>query len=265
MKESENPVVNYLDQVTADVISEVYIRDVRLFSQSLRDRILPNFCNLEVEVEQFGETLYKNSLNQYEAETAFEKSAEWLESMLKVRQSVINLHSVGLRHLFEQQVYDLTYVARIDQPFQRNSANKKRDDRSIEEKEKLRYADFKYDKKLLKEICGLDIETLVGWVEITELIYISDAIKHAEGRSMAKLRKNYPGLLKSSDSLHDIDPEISVLLAPRKNNRVIRNLLAGDEICLKEQDIKRYADAIESFWLDFVSHINKKLELAIAN
>jgi adenosylmethionine-8-amino-7-oxononanoate aminotransferase len=54
-------------------------------------------------------------------------------------------------------------------------------------------------------------------------------------------------------------------LASRKNNRVIRNPLAGDEIYLKEQDITRYADAIESFWLDFVGHINKKLELAITN
>jgi len=129
----------------------------------------------------------------------------------------------------------------------------------------LRYADFVHDKKLLKEIGGLVIETLAGWTEITELICVSNAIKHAEGRSMAKLRKNYPGLLKSSDSLHDIDPEISALLASRKNNRVIRNPLAGDDIYLKEQDIKRYADAIERFWLDFVVHINKKLELAIAN
>jgi hypothetical protein len=256
MKELEKPVTNYLDKVTANIITRVYIRDIQLFSQSLPERVLPNFNTLEVEAEQLGETLYKNSQNQYDAEAAYEKSRAWFYSMSKIRQSLINLYSVGLRHLFEQQIYDLTYVARIDQPFQRNSANNK-DKRSITEKEKLRYADFEHDKKLLKEIGGLDIETLAGWTEITELMCVSNAIKHAEGRSMAEQRNNYPGLLKYSDPSHDIDPEISALLAPRKNNRAIKNPLAGDDIYLKEQDIKRYADAIERFWLDFVIHINK--------
>lgn len=259
MNKSEGPAVICLDKVTADLIEGVYIRDILLFSQSLSERVLPNFRHLEIEAEQLGETLSKNALNEYEAEDAYEKSIAWFFSMSKIRQGLINLHSVGVRHLFEQQIYDLTYVTRIDQPFQRNSGNTKDKDRSIEEKEKLRYADFKYDKKLLKEIGCIDIEKLTGWTVIKELICVSDAIKHAEGRSMAELRKNYPGLLKSSDSLHDIDPEISALLASRKNNRAIRNPLAGDEIYVKEQDIERYANAIEEFWRDFTCLINNRL------
>lgn len=255
MSESEN---RYFDKVTAGYIDGIYIRDIKLFSQSLSERVLPNFKNIEEEANKLAEDWYSNAQNEYEMDVAFEKSADWFVSMTKVRQSLINLHAVGLRHLFEQQIYGLSYVVRVDEPCKRNSENKK-DKRSIEEKEKLRYADLEFEKKLLKENDGVDLETLDGWDEVRELICVSNAIKHAEGRSMADLRNNYPGLLKDTSFLSDNDCEIRDLLTNRKIKRAIRNPLAGEEIYIKEQDIERYANAIENVWRDLIRCINIRL------
>lgn len=260
MNASKIPIGNFFDKVTVGCIERVYIRNARLFSQALRERVLPNFSTLEVEAKQLGEDLYVNSQNEYEADSAFEISADWFVSMSRIKQSMLNLHAVGLRHLFEQQIYDLTYVARIDEPFKRKSDNPK-DKRPQREKVKLRYADFEYDKKLLRETGHIDIETLAGWDELEELRRLCNAIKHAEGSSMAELRKNYPDLLNSPSLLHEIFPEISDLFASNTCNRAIRNSLVGDEIFVKDQDIDRYTAAIEDFWCSFVRLINDGLSM----
>lgn len=258
MSKSENIHKKCFDKVTAECIDGIYIRDIKLFSQSLSERVLPSFENIEEEAKQLNEDLYNNALTQHDLDVAFEKSADWFISMSKIRQSLINLHAVGLRHLFEQQVYDLTYIVRVDEPFKRNSDNKK-DKRSVEEKEKLRYADLEFDKKLLKENGGIDLETLAGWDAIKELICVSNVVKHAEGKSMADLRNNYPGLLNNPSYSNDDDFEIKGLLGNRNIKRAIRNPLAGEEIYIKEQDIERYANAIENFWRDLIRCVNIRL------
>lgn len=257
MSKSEHIDKKCFDRVTSEYIDDIYIRDIRLFSLSLPERVLPSFQNIEEEAKELEEDCCSNAHNEYEMDVAYVRSLDWSLSMSKIRQSLINLHAVGLRHLFEQQVYDLTYIVRVDEPFKRNSDNKK-DKRSIEEKEKLRYADLEFDKILLKENGGIDLETLDEWDTIKELICVSNVVKHAEGKSMAELRNNYPDLLNNPTILND-DLKIRDLLVNRGIKRAIRNPLAGDEIYIKEQDIQRYANAIENFWRDLIRSINIRL------
>lgn len=253
MSESENIDKKCFDRVTAEYIDGTYIRNIKLFSQSLSERVLPNFEDIEEEAKQLGEGWYNSAHNEFEMDVAFEKSADWFVSMSKVRQSLINLHAVGLRHLFEQQIYDLTYIARVDEPFNRRYKKENhRDKRTEEEKKALRHADLAFEIELLKENGGIDLKTLAGWDEVKELICVSNAVKHAEGSSVVKLRKNYPSLLKDSSLLSDNDCEIHKLLANRRIKRAIRNPLAGEEIYVTERDIERYANAIESVWRDLI-------------
>jgi hypothetical protein len=199
MSKSENTHKKCFDKVTAEYIDGIYIRDITLFSQSLSERVLPNFKNIEEEANKLAEDWYSNAHNEYEKDVAFEKSADWFVSISKIRQSLISLHAVGLRHLFEQQIYDLTYIVRVDEPFNRKfNKENRRDKRSEEKKKTLRHANLAFEIELLKESGGIDLKVLDGWGDVNELIYVSDAVKHAEGRSVDKLRDNYPSLLKDT-------------------------------------------------------------------
>ena len=158
--------------------------------------------------------------------------------MLKIRQSVINLHAVGLSHLFEQQIYRLTSILEFG-----------RRDR----------ADFKKDKNLLKTNGKIDIENLMGWQAIKELKLLCNAVKHAEGCSTTELRTLNPTLFEPppdiDEHIQELRTDINNLIGSGSQNYLpepIKNPLAGEDIYVKEEDIKKYADAIKEFWNDFI-------------
>jgi hypothetical protein len=238
----------------AEYVNGVFIKDIRNFVQTLSERILPSFNNLESEAELYKEKEYErlcyHSCDEEGvlAELAFENSADWFASMSKIKQSLINLHSVGLNHLFEQQLYDLSYAGHFDSVGQRNTGNKK-DKRNIEDKKKLRYASYEYDKKLLLDVGNINIEILDGWNEITKLRTICNTIKHAEGHSSSKLRKQYHDLFICPDILYK---DIALRNINHPNHSAITTPMSGEGIYLTENHILAYGDAIELFWKSFI-------------
>jgi hypothetical protein len=243
-----NGFIGFQDAIVR-YINSCYIPYVQSFAQALPERILLNFGELLDEAEAIRESEWKElNSKSYDEETiselAMDKSVSWLNNMQSVKQSLINLHAVGLSHIFEQQLYDLSIASWFDSPNNRITKNEK-DRRSTEEKKKLRYADFQFDKKILLEYGKIDIELLSGWDTIKELRDVCNVIKHAEGRSGDKLKKSRPVLFENP-ALNQL-PKITF----DSKRAIVRQPLSGDSIFLKEDDIKKYAVAIETFWNNF--------------
>lgn len=210
-----------------DSIISTFILPVRYFGKTLSERILPAFNDLEAEAE--------NSYQQYLLECASDDSGyDWDETeytyVRDVRQSVINLYAVGLRHLYEQQFSYL--VMRLLNDYQRK-------------------ADYKKDKKVLIDTGEIDIERFRSWKKIEELGYVCNAVKHAEGRGSEELKNSRLDLFEHPSALNLPDDSSKRLLKASK----VRHPLAGENIYLQEIDIQKYTLAIEDFWREFLEKL----------
>lgn len=202
-------------------IIQSFFPPVCYFSKVFSERFLSAFNDLNTEAEL--------TCQHYESEHAWDEALVEYTSVCNVRQSMINLHAVGLRHLFEQQFCWL--VSRL-----------------LEERQ--REANYKVDEKVLIDIGEINIESFHSWKKLKELEYVCNAVKHAEGYSAKNLEKVRPDLFKNPILLGLPDINFS------GKRLLIRQPLAGYDIYLQETDIKQYALAIEDFWNEFIEKLN---------
>ena len=223
----------------AHSVKSLYVPTIRYFSKALSDRLLPVFNNLAEEAGRFEHEEYQRlgalpafyeSDGSELAERAHDNAVFWYSSMAAVKQSVINLYAVGLRHLFEQQLFDLV----------RHVPLASKDD-----------ADYKKD---LEALCknGVDVERFGSWQMLEELRLICNAVKHAEGSGTSQLRSLRPDLF--------VYPTMAGLSLFSRSVSVLQPL-AGEDIYLREADIEKYALAIENFW----DEVSQRLEQMAAN
>lgn len=220
----------------AQYVSSEYPRAAELFIKALQERVLPQFARLDSEAEQFAQGEYER-LGQLPssgeepfflgdlAEQAHDSAITWYQTMRGVRQSLINLHAVGLRHLFEQQLFDLVTHARLSE----------RGD-----------ADFREDCKAVEEL-GVQLSDLPAWGKLEELRLLSNTIKHAEGRSSVELKELRPELF--------VAPVVAELPFVRRPGPTIQPL-AGEDVYLQEDELDVYCSAIGEFWIS----VGKKLD-----
>lgn len=210
-------------------VKSLYIPPVHYFSKALSERVLPAFNNLASEADQFAKNEFRRLgalPGFYEtdgselAELANDNAVSWYSSMAAVRQSVINLHAVGLRHLFEQQLYDLVRHVPLAS---RSNAHYKKDLKSFHKN-------------------GVDVTTFNSWPALEELRLVCHAVKHAEGAAASQLKSVRPDLF--------VDPVVANLPFLNRPGSVLQPL-AGEDIYLREADIEYYAVAIENFWNEF--------------
>ena len=213
-------------QFWAESVKHLYVSSFRYFAAALSQRLLPPFSNLEAEAEQFAENEYARlgtvpSLQESDAadvaDLANDNAVTWYISMAAVRQSVINLHAVGLRHLFEQQVFDLVLHVPL-----RAAAT----------------ADIIKDLQALRDN-GIHANEFESWQTLEELRLVCNVVKHAEGGAATRLRAIRPDLF--------VNPSVANLPFLTRPGSVFQPL-AGEDIYVREADIERYADAVKSFW-----------------
>lgn len=218
----------------ARYINNIYIPAVSYFGKVLSERLLPPFGNLIEEANNFAiEEMHRLTLlppfcesdGGDVADIANDNALCWYSSMRALRQSIINLHAVGLRHLFEQQLFDIVHHVPLA-----SGDN----------------ADYKKDLKALA-YNGFDYQQFVSWPVIEELRLVCNAVKHAEGSASDQLKGLRPDLFT--------DPQMERVTLFNRPNLIVQPL-AGEDIYLKETDIKKYADMIEMFWME----IGKRLE-----
>jgi hypothetical protein len=202
------------------------------FLAALAERLLPQFSSVEREAEELAEKEYErlcrlpgdeNVDMGSLAERAQDVGITWYQNMMGTRQSLINLYAVGLRHLFEQQLYDFVKRAEL---CNRESAN------------------YEKDYKALKKI-GVDVENVSAWSALEELRHLSNCVKHAEGPSARELKKKRPDLF--------VHPSTVSLPFLNKPGPVIQPL-AGEDVYVSLEVLSGYVVAIRQFWGEVANH-----------
>src|SRR5579885_10692 len=160
--------------------------DLDAFARCLPERLLSTFASLDEEAERVEQEVWNGPApgdpEDFDpadhAERAQHAALVYYQTTKRVEQGLINLYTVGLAHLLEQQ---LLFIHR-------------RELLSFPEKEHdARLFKFEVMKERLKA-AGIDIETFKSWPRIQELRLLSNAAKHADGPSCAELKRRRPEL-----------------------------------------------------------------------
>ena len=226
--------------IWAQHFRSVFIPQIEVYASCLTKRLLPSFEDLDdqtdrIEQEEY-ERLYSSWHDDYPdpaslTEQARNKAVDYMLTMRDIRQGLLNLFGAGLYHLFEQQL--LLYHRRAIL-----SRTEQNDPRLL-----------KVDSvvKVLAEN-GIDITSFAPWARLEELQCLANAVKHADGRSAAKLRQKRPDLF--------CDPYSTKIGFPFVRE-IIFQPLAGEGIYLNEVEFNRYVEEITAFWSEFGDRLIK--------
>lgn len=201
---------------------------IEVIVDTLENRLLTSFENLETEAEEAAEEAWNKYMSQpaseYEyhdpgdlAESAQEVGIDRYQLLTGIRQGIINLFALALFHCFEQQVAlfrerELRFAVTKGNPGELNAL------------------------KMQLEHLGINITNFESWDKIKELRLVANVAKHAEGHSAEKLRCVRPSLFEQP--LIDVDS----LSLP------VRQPLIGEDLYVSVQDIKDYRDYLIGFW-----------------
>lgn len=215
--------------------ARVFVPEVRALVDTLETRLLPTFTNIKAEADRKGDEEWKRlcalpgdgSDDMADlAEQAFDAGLAHYQTMIGLRQGLLNLFSVALFHLYEQHVM-LFHRVEVLKPGEGNNTKL------------LKHSTFR--ERL--QTYGVDITSLASWTTLEELGLVANAVKHAEGDSSAKLRTVRPDLFEA--------PELAGFdFVGLKSSVRVFTPLTGDDIYVSLQDLKRYADAVVRFWTE---------------
>jgi hypothetical protein len=209
--------------------------------------VLPAFGNLDERANEVADDYYHRVGGQIGAECeyidpgdiaedAHDHSIGWYQTMLSLRQTMLNLMAAGLFHLAEQQLADSCRDAsfEIDPP-----------------------GDTKLDVivRWYQEHFGLDLTTLPSWENFDELRLVGNAVKHAEGSATRQLRQRRAELFN--------DPVFAELYkeagGPPDLGRVVTPL-SGEGLFVSEDLLRLYAGAVESFFNEIGDYFHNNAE-----
>jgi hypothetical protein len=212
---------------------------------TLRDRLLPAFSNVEAEAKKKAEEEYDRlgSLPAREnidiadlAEKAFDAGLAHYQMMSGLRQGLQNMFAAALYHLFEQQVMLFHRREVLDLA---EAEDTKLFRQSVFRDRLLRYA--------------IDVKSFMSWPLIDELRLVANTVKHAEGDSAMELHSNRPELF--------VDPSLAGMpFGDSKRLYRVFQPVMGEDIYVSLDDIGRYANAVEQFW----SELSDKMANALA-
>lgn len=236
-----------------DLIYESYLPQIEYFSHCLTEKVLPAFQDLDSEADLRAQQVFDKYMSQpcgpdgpdFEpgdyAELAEEKGVEWYMAMTNMVQGMKNLFVVGLFHTYEQQFVSLYRHGIISE----EDFNKPFSERYP--------SAFRNTRDKLLEI-HINIEDINGRKTIQELEFAANTIKHAEGTSSNMLKEINPRLFQSPYL-----QGLKFLKSPPNTSIPIHMPLYGEDIYIREDDFKRYADAIKAFWNDLANKIEDHL------
>lgn len=224
---------------------EEFIPQVHSLVETLEVRLLPTFDNIGQEAEKKAKEEWERlgsvaSLYDFDeaalAEKAHDVGLDYYFMMNGLRQGLINMFSVTLYHLYEQQ----------KMIFHRKEilAPEEEDDRKLIKHEIFQNKLQEYE---------INITQFKSWFRIEELRLIANTIKHAAGDSAEKLHAWRPDLFKAP-SMSESLPALPTF--PTSSMQVYRPLM-GEDIYLGLKDIKIYANAVEQFWNELSDKIMK--------
>lgn len=220
------------------VFRDVFAAHCSRFVEAIETRVLPAFDSLEREADEAADAEWDRLGNlpgdpdrdmSDLAEQATEAGVDYFMSMVGVRQSLLNISAAALSHMVDQQL--LFFLRRaVLHP-------------SEEDDPDLMDISILTDRLLA---AGLDLRVMPTWETLQELRLVANTVKHAEGRSAAKLRKLRPELFVLPESREDSDEEL--VSAPH-----VYLPLAGEDVYVTMDDLRAYSEAVARFWEEFGS------------
>jgi hypothetical protein len=165
------------------------------------------------------------------AEAAQDTGVAFHQRMFALRQTVLNLFSLGLFHLLEQQVAGLCHDGAfiVDPP---------------EGGLRSELPDW-YSKQF-----GLDLRSLSSWSLINELRVVANVTKHAEGSAARELRALRPALFIPS-CFSEPHPELVQFTRPMSSP------LAGDDLYVTPEILQEYGEAAVRFLSEIEVHFQE--------
>ncbi len=125
-------------------------------------RVVAAFGRIAEEADEYAARMFESYAGVGEpgdfAEETRDQGAQYYDTLAALRQAMLNLMAVGMRHLHEQHLGKLAAIL-------------KEHGRSIP-----------------------DLTTLPGWDKVEELRLVANTVKHADGSSAAQLRTINPDL-----------------------------------------------------------------------
>ncbi len=190
----------------------------------------------QIAVQEINETYTcdENDDPSYIAEMKEDRRTEILLRFESIRQSAINMSSVMLWHLLEQQILEF-YMKTVLSPDEERLVR-------YGEDKKMRYSSL-YIVEMLRRLRenGLDIEFCPSWSKVEELRMLANALKHGIGRSSDKLNSIRPDLFIIDELLQAKDCGF-------ERSSHIRRPAGGDGIYVRESDVVDYFDAAINLW-----------------
>ena len=163
------------------------------------------------------------------AEWAREYGIAQYETMVGVRQSVLNLLVVGLHHLFEQQ--QLFFLGR------ELGSGKDRVPKPAD-----------LERRLAE--CGIDCRSFGCASKLHELKQAANAIKHGAGPAATELITLRPDLFEGADLL-DVKRMKRRYSEPGRAEAVVSSLFApltGGDLYVTERDLVEWCDVVIAYW-----------------
>ncbi len=161
--------------------------------------------------------------------------------LTSVRQGAINMGAVMLWHLLEQQmIFFLREELLSDTEVKCILSNSNCRDRL------LRRSEFMKRVKVL----GFNVEALPTWPKLKELSLVANSVKHAAGNSADRLYKKRPDLFTVPEGLSSLSSMNSDPSQPAQT-------AAGEDFCLTVQALEEYFVAVQNFWVDFRTAIER--------
>lgn len=213
-------------------------RQITMFVENIEGRLLPTFHDIESEAEKVQEQEWDRLCSSCAspdidpadlAERAHDTGLDYYTMVSGVKQSLLNVSATSLYHLFEQQL--LFFLRReILHPSEENNIDL------------IKISIFK--ERCLQH--NIDVEKFSSWQTIDEMRLVANTVKHAEGKSAIDLRKIRPDLFRNP-ILEKYGPKLG------GNFRRLYMPLAGEDLYLSIEDLKKYGEAIARFWDEMIS------------
>jgi hypothetical protein len=227
-----NPTEPYVDDLFDGSWAEEWVASdglqrTKSFDHIVRDRLLKAIGDPEEEAQKASNAFWNEKMSEPVgedgeadagaiADVANDKAIQTYELLFPLRQSALNLGTVGLFHLFEQTCTGL------------GRAWKRGECKKLEH-----FLDW------LRDTLGIDLKSQQFWPHVHELHMVANVIKHGEGWSADELRKINPAIFHFPGT-HGFmsDVTLSPVAAP----------LGGDDLYVTDADYERYVTGVESLW-----------------
>jgi len=225
-------------------IRQWIIRPIIAFREYIFSDVLPAFSNLDQRANKIADEYFEGmgaqpadedfdgDMSGY-AEEARDQGQSWYDMMKSLRQTMLNLLAAGLFHLVEQQLGALCRDAGfLNKP--------------------LKETKLEVLTKWYKAHTGVEFETMPSWALIDELRYVANTVKHGEGPSARTLKSLRPELFR--------DPTFATIvnelgLSPFETRRV-EAPLAGEDLFVTEELLRKYAEGSESFFREIAAYFD---------